>query len=389
MKLNITVFWLRAMVLLASIECCFAGFDDRCTKYYSKINEGKNHLIQSNLDSAVLCYKEALSINNYAFLKHVRQAAVIACFNNDFDTAKKLLDKCLQNGETTATLQYFRKFKNLKTLFTETKLLNHYATSRSDLNDSIFRKYLRINAHDRLIHSYLFMYSKDSLKNDFLENQQSHWLNEVTNMFSNKAYPPTHSILNGWSYKLSKVNKCDVEKCYKNNNICFNLDKIGGEKNINVKFKNFVKNKNSLSIFDYPLGEFFAHIAINPRENIEFYQFLDTGFNDLKIPQEIVALVYEGVHQPDFDFMASLNSYVLRKYYLTNYNYLFGSVKVEFDSLINLNRSRYFMDSRQLQKKLVLKLYELDQGVFTQNLNLHELKKIRYLIYLFASYSSL
>lgn len=382
---------LTAVIVISfysSNEYCFSAIDSLSKRYYSKIKEGKNHLLQSNLDSAVFCYNEALLINDYAFLKHVRQAAVIACFNNDFHTAKELLEKCLDRGESPATLQYFKKFKKLESLFVQKKSFNGCNLSLHS-HDSVFYKYLRINVHDRLIHSYLFIYSKDSIKDAFLSKQQSLWLSEVMELFSNKTYPPLNSILNNQRYILDKSNKCNVDRCNNEKSICFELNNLEKPKHVKIKFKPFVRNQNGLSTFSYPLGEFFAHIAIDPIENHAFYELLDAGFNELKIPQELVGLVYEGVHQPEFDFMASLNSYGLRKHYFTNYQYLFSSANPQLDSIIDYNRFRYYMDDKQLQKELVLKLLEFDQGVIYQAFTPRELRNIRYLFNLFASYSSL
>ena len=175
---------LTGVVLLNSI----LSLSQDAKAYYELINKGQKHLIENDLSSSLISYGDAFELFNYPFYKHIKQAALVALFNDNEKLLKKYLTKCVEKGMLRNELQYFinkdksnvsknilLEYGQLRTLFLES------------IDSTMLHHFMELDMLDS--YSNPLSYKNDNESLETHRRQQVKIMNSYVNLIDSLGYP--------------------------------------------------------------------------------------------------------------------------------------------------------------------------------------------------------
>ncbi len=367
---------LTGVVLLNSILC----LSQDAKAYYELINKGQNHLIENDLSSSLISYGNAFELFNYPFYKHIKQAALVALFNDNEKLLKKYLTKCVEKGMLRNELQYFI---NKDKSNVSKNILLEYGQLRSLFLESIDSTMLHHFMELDMLDSYSnpLSYKNDNESLETHRRQQVKIMNSYVNLIDSLGYPSESNVGHARIYyKLENETGCRWEDCFKYfmkyyNDIHFsdeNLTVITAEEKSGRKLES-VRPGNS----------FIWHYHGGVRNDSSLLRVLNAGFEKLKVAPSNIIVYYESLQELKHDFCGTYVSktYTEEARSKSGRYHLSDTIK----KTINKNRLKYYILPLEMEEQLIMSLYKIEHGKSIKKVNEKSLKKIDCLYYTFIS----
>lgn len=333
----------------------------KAKEYYSLMLKADDMIIQNKLDSALFYYNIAFDKYNYPFYAHIKRAAIIANYSENEIELEKLLIKCVQKGMPRFQFDYFKKLglnsEVVKKI--EQDYSSYYEQYLASIDTATVFKYMDLDARDYFLHEYLYLYSKDSIRDTFYAKFKSIAINEFIQLIDEVGYPSEENIglPKITKYELGKKRKLKVEKwaVHKSEK---QIELIDHKSDYYLGYHEFPH----YLIHPFTPGNWFLwHYASFKDKDSTLLRYLEKGFVDLKLSQIYIGEFFESTGDIHYDFCTSYNSILYRTKYRSTAGIYTKSTEVERKQ-INSLRAKYFIPSIEKQEQLLIALYRLKYG---------------------------
>lgn len=358
---------MRHFFLIASMLIYYNLNAQNASKYYALILKADDMIIENKLDSAIYYYNKAFNEFEFPFYSHVKRAAIIANFSNDEYHLEQYLTRCVKKGMPEFQFNYFIDLGLNSSVVKKVQIKYNdlYDEYLSSIDSILVEKYLELDAKDYFLHDYLYMYSKDSIKNNFYENFKQNAINEYVEIIEEYGYASEKNI------GLPKISKYELTSESQSNNRTIEL--IDKTSNYIIDYN---ENPHYL-IHPFTPGNWLLwHYASNSSKDSILLKKLEDGFDDLKLNQIFISEFFEGNGDVNTDFCTTYNSILYR----TKYNSIAGKYKKSTKSErenINRLREKYFIKSLEKEEALLKRLYSLRFNKL-KDISNRMLRKIQY-----------
>ena len=364
---------------LLLLVMCFIGvntYAQKAKEYYGLLLKADAMVIENKLDSALYFYNSAFEKYDYPFYAHIKRAAILANFSGDEIILEKLLKKCIQKGMPQFQFDYFLESGlNQNTIQKiEQNYSNYYEQYLAGIDTSIVFEYLDLDAKDLLLHTYMYGYSKDSIKDKFYANFQKEALKEYLKLIDEVGYPSEENVglPKLWKFELFKKKKLNNDK-WSVYPVKKQLEFIDGNKEY---YFGYHENPNYLNHSHTPGSWYYWHYPAVYYKDTTLFPYLERGFEELKLGQIYISHYFESIHDVQYDFCTTYYSYLYSRKYRSKAGIFNRSTEAERVH-INALRAEYYIQSIDKQEQLLMTLYRLKYGK-DRAINKRMVKKIKY-----------
>ncbi len=357
---------------------------EKYVDYFSNINLAKKFVINNSLDSALMTYDYILKKYNYPFYKNIKQAAILALYSEDTERLSFYLELAIKRGMNKTDFNYFVHSKKCTHTIQNISLKydSLYKIYSNNIDYDLRYEFQALDAKDYFIHSYLYGYSRDSLKDAFHNQHQPKLIEDYINLIKNKGYPNEKKIGISTNAKYILGN---IDTTEKGNLIYISSDSIlrYNQTKTNFSIVNLY-NPNFLIYSNYPGNWLLWHNAINREKDTIMQKIIIKGVMNLYLPPVFLTQMYENSHPDKImhfdsvqDYATTYNSYTYRTKTKTPIgvcNKLIFDEKVRIDSL----RKKVHILTIEDEEKLALSLYSLKTNRQINSLKTKYFKKIKF-----------
>ena len=389
---HIKVSLLLILLLFTKTHLGQIQISEKYSEYYYTINKAKHLITENKLDSSLILYENILNKFNFPFYKHIKQATLVAYYSNNESKFQYYLHKSITRGMTKNEFSFFVKKKKFSAIInqTEKKYDSLYNCYLSNIDSNKLISYQKLDAQDFFIHSYIYGYSNDSLKDVFHNTYQAKLIKQYIKLVDEIGYPSEKYIGLPKSSRYSMKKPKSKQKyniVYINDTIRLYSNKLLKGYYITSKI-----NPNYLIYSQWPGNWLLWHNAINVDTDSTLIVKIRDGVMNLELPVVFLTQMYENSHNnnnkyfsSNNDYATTYNSYTIRKKARSCLE-LYTNLNVNEKKAIDSLRRHILLPTLEDERKLILSLYFIKTETKELKLTQKVLDRIKFEYNAFISY---
>lgn len=339
--------------LIFSCISIMANSQTCATKYYNQINLAEQALIKGDLQKSVSIYHDVFQEFNYPFSRNIEQGFYVACYAKNKSVAELFLRKSILNGITRNQYAYYMNLWEKNNV--DSKLDLNYDSLRVEsmkkIDTTILFKFLEIDAYREVLVNNL---KDDSLSKVNYFSQMRSLRDNYIKLVHTYGYPSENIVGSFYNWKLIKRMKNKY-----NSNLVHKLPVANWS---NTKYKYIVISSPTRHVLSLKPGSWFLTHYINPENHTvidsTLFSILKSGFDSLKTDPLLIVNAMESTRELDNEFALSYYSQLWAYKLKFDYNKKFTLDK-SIRSIVNSNRTSYYIRSLEQEELLFKALYEL------------------------------